>query len=156
MKAQMLLWWRERSLREQRMLLAMAALLAVTIVWLGVYRPLQSGLSSSRERHQLAVVRLGEVRADAAALRGLGRPAALPGPLVTVVAQSANEAGFATAMVAAQGEQRVTVSIASARPAAAFTWIAALEARGIIVERLAARANSDPTLALDLTLAGGR
>ena len=156
MKAQFLDWWRGRSLREQRLLLVMGALLAVTILWLGIYRPVQNGLSAARERHQEAVIRLGEVRAGADALRTTRRAAALPGPLATVVTQSASEAGFGAATVAPQGDNRVTVSIPSARPAPAFAWIAALETRGIIVERLSARANSDPTLALDLTLAGGR
>lgn len=150
-------WWRERSLREQRLLLAMFAFLAVTVLWLGVYRPIQNALSGARERHQQAVVRLGEVRAQADALRALqktGLPT-LPAPLATIVTQAANEAGFANATVAPQGERRVSVSIPSARPAPILAWIAAMEGRGIIVERLSARANSDPTLTVDATLAGG-
>lgn len=158
MKAQFLLWWRERSLREQRLLLVMFALLAVTILWLGLYRPVQDALSNARERHQEAVVRLGEARAQAGALRALGKgtPSARTGPLATIVTQAANEAGFANATVAPQGDHRVSVSIPSARPAPLFGWVAAMEARGIIVERFSARANSDPTLSVDLTLAGGR
>lgn len=154
MKAQLLAWWRERSLREQRLLLVMLALLAVTVLWLGVYRPMQNALSAARERHQQAVIRLAEARAGADALRGL-KSAALPAPLAPFVTQAANEAGFANAVVAPQGERRVSVSISSARPAPFFSWIAALEARGIVVERLSARANSDPTLAVDATLASG-
>lgn len=148
-------WWRARSLREQRLLLVMTALLAVTILWLGLYRPLQTALSAARERHAEAVIALGETRARADALAALGKGAALPGPLLGIVQRSASEAGFGDATVAAQGERRVSVSIPSARPAAAFAWIAGLEAQGVIVERLSARANSDPTLSLDLTLAGG-
>lgn len=155
MKAQFLAWWRERSLREQRLLLVMLALLAVTVLWLGIYRPMQNALSAARERHQQAVIRLAEVRAGAETLRGLRGVAALPAPLAPFVTQAANEAGFANAVVAPQGERRVSVSIPSARPAPFFSWIAALEARGIVVERLSARANSDPTLAVDATLASG-
>jgi general secretion pathway protein M len=154
MKAQFLDWWRGRSVREQRLLLAMFALIAVTILWLGIYRPMQGVLSNARERHQEAVVRLGEIRAGATAVGGI-RASGLPGPLLAVVSQSASEAGFANAAIAPQGDRRVAVSIPSARPAAFFAWIAALEARGIVVERLSARANSDPTLAIDATLAGG-
>jgi len=158
MKAQFLTWWRERSLREQRMLLVMFALLAVTILWLGIYRPVQNRLSAAREQHQEAVVRLGDVRAQADALRALGRTGlpSLPATLADVVTQAANEAGFANATVAPQGDTRVTVSIPSARPAPVLSWIARLEARGVIVERLAARANTDPTLAVDATLVGRR
>jgi len=157
MTVQLIAWYRARSLREQRLLLAMAALLVVTFLWLGLYRPVQNVLSSARERQQQAVVRLGDVRAQADALRALratGLPA-LPMALGPVVTQAATEAGFANATIAPQGERRVSVSIPSARPAPFLAWIAALEARGIVVERLSARANSDPTLAIDATLTGG-
>jgi general secretion pathway protein M len=157
MKAQVLDWWRARSLREQRLLLVMLALLAVTLLWLGIYRPVQDALSRTRARHQEAVVRLGEVREQADALRALrktGLPS-LPAPLAAMVTQSATDAGFTNASVAPQGERRVSVSIPSARPAPVLAWIASLEARGVVVERFSARANSDQTLAVDATLVGG-
>jgi general secretion pathway protein M len=154
MKAQLLGWWRDRSVREQRMLLVMVSLLAVTILWLGIYRPLQLGLSNARERHQAAVVRLGEVRAQVDALRGR-RAAAQTGPLAELVTRAAADAGFANATVAPQGDRRVSVSIPSARPGPVMGWIAGLEAQGVIVERFSARANADPTLTVDLVLARG-
>ena len=76
-------------------------------------------------------------------------------PLLPIVTESATDAGFANATIAPQGERRVSVSIPSARPAPVLAWLAALEAQGIVVERLSARANADPTLAIDVTLAGG-
>jgi general secretion pathway protein M len=155
MTAQFLAWWRERSLREQRMLLAMFALVAVTILWLGIYRPLQNGLSGARSRHLAAVVRLGEVRAQAEALRAGGRRAAPAGPLAELVSRSAADSGFGNATVAPQGDRRVSVSIPSARPASVLRWVAGLEAQGMIVERFNARANADPTLTVDLVLARG-
>lgn len=154
MTAQFLDWWRARSRREQRLLLVMFALLTVTILWLGIYRPMQDALSNARARHQQAVVRLGEVRGGAAALRH-GPAVALPGPLANIVTQAANDAGFANAVVSPQGDRRVTVSIPSARAAPFLAWIASLETRGIVVEQLSARANTDPTLAVDATLTGG-
>lgn len=155
MKARFLGWWRERSLREQRLLLVMAALLAVTILWIGLYMPLRDGLSETRERHQQAVVRLGEVRAQAAALRAVGRAAGQPGALAAIVTQAAGDAGFADATVAPQGDRRVSVSIPSARSASALAFFAGLEHSGLVVERFSARANSDPTLAIDATIARG-
>lgn len=154
MTARFMTWWRERSVREQRLLLVMAALLAVTILWLGIYRPIQAGLSNSRERHQEAVVRLGEVRAQAAALRGAGS-VRLPAPLAAFVTQSAAGAGFANATVAPQGDRRVSLSISSARPGPVLAWLASLEERGVVIERMVARANADPTLTIDATLSGG-
>lgn len=157
MKAQFLDWWRGRSQREQRLLLAMFGLLAVTFLWLGLYRPLNNALSNARARHEAAVINLGEVRSQADALKAL-RKTGLPtltAPLATLVTQSANEAGFANAAIGAQGDRRVTVSIPAARPNALFGWIAGLETRGIVVERLSARANSDQTLSVDATMTGG-
>jgi general secretion pathway protein M len=158
MKAQFFSWWRERSLREQRLLLVMTALLVVTILWLGIYRPLQNGLSAARERHQEAVVRLGEVKAQAEALRSLRRngSSGAAGPLAATVTASANEAGFTNATVAPQGDSRATVSIPSARPAPLLRWIAEVEAGRVIVERMSARANADQTLAVDMTLGSAR
>ena len=157
MTAQLLAWWRDRSLREQRLLLVMLFLGAITIVWLGIYRPLQAGLSNARERHQDAVVQLGEVRSQVAVVRSSGGAGAVApaGPLAAIVTQSAAEAGFANATVAPQGDRRVSLSIPAARPAPLLAWIASLEARGIVVERLIARANTDPSLTVDATLAAG-
>lgn len=149
-------WWKGRSLREQRLLLVMFALLAVTILWFGIYRPIDNALSAARARHADAVVRLADTKAKVAALRGLGRGGSAPaGPLATVIGADATAAGFTAASVTPQGDRRVTVAIPSARPVAIFGWIARLEARGIIVERISARANSDPTLGIDMTLTGG-
>jgi general secretion pathway protein M len=158
MKTQFLTWWRERSLREQRLLLVMGALLAVTILWLGIYRPLQNGLSAARERHQEAVVRLGEVKGQAEALRSLRGSGSrgADGPFAAIVTASAGEAGFANATVAPQGDGRATVSIPSARPAPLLRWLAEIEAGGAIVERMSARANTDQTLAVDMTLGRAR
>ncbi|MBA2920128.1 type II secretion system protein M [Sphingomonas sp. MAH-20] len=155
MKAQFLDWWRQRSVREQRLLLVMFALLAVTILWLGLYRPIEDARSRARDRHQQAVVRLAEARVAAAAFKR-APVLSLSAPLASVVTRSAADAGFANAIVTSRGDRRVAVSIASARPAPVFAWIAALEARGIAVEQLSARANADPTLAVDATLAEGR
>ena len=48
-------WYRERSLREQRLLLLMFALLAVTLLWLGIYLPVQDALSVQRRTNVLLV-----------------------------------------------------------------------------------------------------
>lgn len=147
-------WWTARSRREQWLLAIMVALLGVTIAWLGVYRPLDARLSAARARHADAIEALGAARAAAVALGGR-RPAGTGRAgvaLAPIVSADAAAAGFAAAQVSPQGERRVTVAIPAARPAALFGWVARLEARGIVVEQMSARANSDPTLAVDLTL----
>jgi len=146
-------WWKLRSTREQWMLGVMIALLAVVVIWLGILRPITSGLAAARERHAEAVVRLARVESQVSAIRRLerSRPPALEGALDKVIAAAAEEAGFTPGKVEPSGNDRVDVSIASVRPVAFFSWINSLESRGILVERLSARANSDPTLAVDIT-----
>ena len=53
-------WFEGRSLREKRLLVAMAALAVLTLIWGAVIRPVGDGLSSARERHASAVTRLGD------------------------------------------------------------------------------------------------
>ena len=157
MKAQFLDWWRGRSLREQRLLLVMFALVAITLLWLGLYRPVENALSTARARHEQAVIGLGETRAAADALRAF-RKAGVSGPrgpLAPFVTQWATDAGFANAAVAPQGDKRASVAIPSATPRALFAWIAGLEGQGVVVERFSARANSDRTLAVEAVLTGG-
>ncbi len=154
-RADYLDWWRARSVREQRLLLAMAALLAVTILWLGIYRPLQDAQFNARERHQLAVVQLAEVRAQAEAVRGSRGVVRPLGPLADRITRSAAESGFANATVAAQGDRRVSVSVPAARPGPVLRWVVSLEQQGVVVERFNARANADTTLTVDLVLAQG-
>lgn len=146
-------WWRLRSTREQWMLGVMILLLAGVILWLGILRPLASGLTASRGRHAEAVLHLARVEGQASAIRQLerNRPPSLGVSVDKAIATSAEEAGFAPSKVELSGNDRVDVSIASVRPVAFFSWINMLEARGILVERLSARANSDPTLAVDIT-----
>src|SRR3546814_13273187 len=73
------LWWRTRTLREQRLLLAMAGMTLVVFAWLLIIRPLDDALSNARERHGDAVVALAEARARAALIAGIEReePASL-------------------------------------------------------------------------------
>ena len=145
-------WWETRSLRERRLLAIMFALLAIVLAWLAVVRPLADALEAARLRHAAAVVALAGARA--------ARPAAAPaaaGPADSIVAETAAAAGFAGARIARLGPARAGVAVDSARPQALFGWIAEMERRGLVVERLRAQANADRTLSAELALsAGGR
>ncbi len=147
------LWWRTRTLREQRLLLAMTAIAAIVFAWLLVIRPLGDALSDARERHGDAVVALAEARAQASLIAGLeqGEPAALGGPVDAIVASAATEAGFQVSRIERQGAVAATVVMDTVRPQAFFAWIARLADRGLAVERLTASTNSDQTLAVQVT-----
>jgi hypothetical protein len=45
--------------------------------------------------------------------------------------------------------------MANARPQAFFGWIGQLEARGLVVESMSARANADQTIAVEAVLRAG-
>lgn len=129
-------WWRGLTLRERRLIAVMLALIAVVVLWLGIVRPIGDARARARADHLIAVDRAGRIEAAVAALRGAAAtvPPPLEATLDQVVSQSAGEAGFTLDSSAIEGNDRVAIAIAAARPAALFAWLDTLEARGIVVE----------------------
>ncbi|MDB5695368.1 MAG: ral secretion pathway protein GspM [Sphingomonas bacterium] len=150
----MIAWFNARSLREKRLLVVMVALLALTLVWLLVIRPFGDALSSERERHAAAVIRLGETQARVDTLRQIGRLRAAPltGSFADAVRARAADAGFAIALLQEDGPGRVRVAIAGARPAVLVLWLARLELAGILVEGATFTDKGDRTVGVQLTL----
>ena len=147
-------WFLSRSLRERRLILAMLALAALTLVWGGIIRPLGDALSAARERHADAVVRLATTEAAVDTLRRIGarRTRPLTGTLPDVVRAAANEAGFALASLDQQAPGRVHVGIQSARAGVLVGWLARLERAGVLVDNARLTDNGDRTVGVDLTL----
>lgn len=149
------IWWSERSLRERRMLIVLGVLLAATILWLGLVRPLDKALADARARYDRAVLALADAKTKAVAIRGLERvrPPALPAPLPVLVGALAGEAGFTLAKVEPESGDQVHVTIDAARVPALLVWVSDLERRrGLVIERFSARANSDATVAADFSV----
>ena len=147
-------WFAGRSLREKRLLLAMVALAALTVVWAGIIRPVGDALASARERHTDAVVRLAHTQAAVDSLRQIQarRTRPLTGALADVVRAAANEAGFALASLDQQAPDRVHVGVQSARAGALVAWLARLERAGVLVDNTRLTDNGDRTVGVDLTL----
>ncbi len=152
--AQLRVWFALRSPREQRLLLVMLALLAVTIVWAAIILPLTIGISSARSRHDAATTLLAETEGRVRAVKELeqDRPAALGGPLDEIIRNRANEAGFALANVSRVGDNGVQIGIGSARPGPLLRWIAGLEDDGILTDTLTLTDNGDKTVAAQMSL----
>ena len=144
-------WWAERSPREQRLLLVMLALVALVAAWLLVIRPLSDTLDAAQRRHGEAVTALAQARGRAAATGRLdGTPAlTAPLPIESLIRRTSAEAGFANARISAQGPARATFALDAARAPAFFAWLRTIERRGILVESLRMRANSDRTVAVE-------
>ncbi|HEY0149501.1 MAG TPA: type II secretion system protein GspM [Allosphingosinicella sp.] len=150
------IWYGGRSVREQRLLLFMLALLLLVFLWLLIVRPLNDALAEARERHDAAVLERAEARAQAEALGTLRRSggAALTQPVETIVSQSAGQAGFQLSRLRAEPGGAVSIGIEAARPQAFFGWISSLEQKGLIVSTLSATANADRTLAVQASFRG--
>ena len=134
--------WGERSPREQWMLGVMFALLAVVFLWLGVMRPLASAQRAAHDALIEATDRNAALRTKVKLLKTLPRGTyAGPGGVAIdqLVGQSAGEAGLTLERAQAQGAGRIEIAMASVRPVALFSWLAALEAQGVRVETMSAR-----------------
>jgi len=150
-------WWRLRTTREHGLLPGMCALLAVTLIWFGIVRPLGDALADARARHTRAITAEAEARGQAEAIAELrrNRPPRLDIPVRVFVPQAASAAGFTVSRSDAFEPDGVSIVIASARPGAFFTWLSGLQARGLIVEALSASPNPDRTLSVQFTVRSG-
>jgi type II secretory pathway component PulM len=148
------IWWRSRTPRERALLSGMSVLLALVLAWLLLVRPLNAGLADARARHELAVLRLAEVRAQAAAIRRIEtrRPPAIAEPLDGLISRSAAEAGFQPLGIRTEAPGRVSFSMSAVRAQAFFGWLGRMEAQGLSVGQLSATPNADQTLAVQVTL----
>jgi general secretion pathway protein M len=154
MTAALLNWWNERSLREQRLLAVMIAILVGVVAWLGVARPIAMARDAAEMRHARAVAALGKVRELSGrfdALRARPLPA-IDEPLVAFLGRSAGDAGLPVERLEAEGSDRAVLTVMAVRPPAVFGWIQRVEVRhGLIVERLSATRNPDTTIAVQAT-----
>jgi general secretion pathway protein M len=133
-------------------------LLVGVVIWFLVIRPLSQAQAEASARLDAAVTELAQARAQAASLKQQAASpggAAVPQPIGPFLTQSATEQGFTNALVTPSGPNRAGVGIAQAKAPTLFGWVAQLESRGLVVESLAARANSDQTIAVELTLRAG-
>jgi general secretion pathway protein M len=147
------IWWRGRTLREQRLLGLMFGLLFLLLAWLLVVRPLDDALAAARERHGAAVIALAEAKVRAAEIDRLQKqaPAGAMRPAMTIVNESAVGAGFAIRSLDEVGAGAVRLVLDSVRPQAFFGWVAEMEGQGLVVVQLTARPNADRTLAAEVT-----
>lgn len=150
MTAQALIWWAGRSPRERVLLGVMAALLAAVLVWL-IFVAFANARDRAVLRLDTAVTDMGRINAAAAVIRRAQRagPAPAAGTAVMIIGAAASQTGLALSRIDPQGNDRVGIAIANASSKAVFGWIAGLERRGYLVDRLTIRTNSDATIAVE-------
>jgi general secretion pathway protein M len=155
MKERVLFWWRDRTDREQRLLILLGIIAVPMLLWLAVIRPFGHLIDHQRLQRDEAERMLGDVRAMSAELDHIRQQQiqGLPGPLPAAVRASAEGAGFTVARAEAEDGDGAILAIDAARAQPFFTWLATAQARhGLIVTRLTARPNSDATLAVSVSL----
>lgn len=142
-----LAWIESRSLREQRLLQVMGALLVLAVAWYGVALPLMRAREAATARIETAARLQSRVlSAPAGASAGAAAPAAIEGGLAEVVTQRAAAVGLATAAVEESGDA-LSFSIDNARYDAVIPFVAALEGvDGAVIQSLSIEAAGPPGL----------
>jgi general secretion pathway protein M len=151
-------WWASLNNRERRLVTLMLVLAGAVFLWLGIWRPLRSGLEGGRARYAAAVDTNASVRAKLAMLKALpASPKGSAGAADQIIAQSAAEAGLTLDRSASQGAGRIGITINSARAGALLGWLAQLEGRGIAVETMSMTPGTTPgTVVVQAVLTGAR
>lgn len=131
-------WWANHSHGEQRFMTVLGIIIAIVFLWLGIWRPLNSGIAAGWERQGAALDRYASVRSKVAELqkRPAQRRQANRVPIEQFIGQSAAEAGFTLDRATQQGQGRISINIASAKVGPLFQWISTLEGAGISVQTI--------------------
>ncbi len=157
MIARLSAWFLALSRRETVLIGILAVLLAGTIAFYGVYRPFVTAIQGAAIDYREAVDRQGRIESKVAALQegsggDTGEPAGVSGALDQFVSQSAGETGIAIGSVDPQADNRVTMTVQSAKPTALFSWLARIEQQGVSVESLNASPAGEGTITATMTL----
>jgi type II secretory pathway component PulM len=150
------LWWQGRSGREQMLLGSMFALMLICIGWFAIWDSAQTARVFAEDRLSRATVARDATSGQVAWIKSRKEPAIASIPLADLVTGSASEVGFVLVRSQSEGEDRLTIEIASARAQALFGWLEALNQRGVFVETANLIAKSDGALSVTLTLRQAR
>lgn len=119
------------------MLGVMMALLFGFLGWLLLYRPivgashaLDTALEVAAERKVSITAKVSELKAVAARPQSV----ASRGPLGAIIAESAAQADLTHDPVAVKSNGRISITLTSARTSQVLSWLAGLEAQGIVIE----------------------
>lgn len=124
-------WYGARSLREQRLLQLMAAIVIPMLIWLLLVMPLSNAYDDALQRQLQAVDRNGRIKALAARVSGgeATVPAAVP-DLALFLNDRARQRGITTEARPGPAPGSAAISIASSAAPIALDWLRGLEADG--------------------------
>lgn len=148
-------WYNNMSLRERAMVAVAAGLSAVVVAIYGLYLPLTNAITDQRIAYREALERRVSVEAMVADLRANASPTVAAGEqaaLEPIIRGTATEAGFSVDELTSQGQDKVALYMAQAKPAALMKWIAETEMSGVLVETIEIKQAGDQTVAARIVL----
>jgi type II secretory pathway component PulM len=156
--AQLVSAWRARSLREQVLLSALAALFAALAFWYGAALPLRHAAAVASLHRAEAAQKLADVvlavrmNAEAQGVAPLSE-----GGLEEAVKASAMVSGIAIERIRMGNPSEITVFAGGIEPAAFFSWVRVLEkAHGVRPADMTAARDDSGLLSVEVRFAGGR
>ena len=145
-------WWDGRSLREQRLLMVMGALIAGIVLWFGVITPSLAWRADAADRRAEAEADLALIEGGAARLAG--GSSSMGADQVQAAARRAADAGGVNAVFNPL-DDGVGFSVNGASTATLFGWLGALHSEhGIEARVLTVSENADATVNAEGLLVG--
>ena len=150
-------WYLALSRREQVLIGALAAIVAVVIAIYGIILPLDRALDDARARYSASLAAAAQVEGKVEMLREPEkRPQArLTGALDEAIGRSAEAQGFTVEQLVRQDNDRVSLTIPSARPQSLYGWLAELEQQGLQPESVTVTPQAEGTVSVELNLRRG-
>jgi general secretion pathway protein M len=143
-------WWKERTAREQGLLVLLALVAVPTFLVYGLVRPFEAMLDRAHLARDADARALADVYLMANRINHSRRPVRGGQPIEALVQSDAENAGFTITSIGRDGVGAL-LSIDAVRAEPFFAWVASLrQRRGLIVTRLAARPNGDSTLSVSV------
>lgn len=141
-------WYAGREPSEQRVIAGLAGLIVLTVLWLGVWKPLSDWRAVEHNRYQNAQVQLDWMRANESRARALAAEGTGAGgrrSLLPVITRAAQAQGIQVNRLQPESGGVVSVSIQTQPFNDVLQWLYQLEENnGVTVLRLAADAQSQP------------
>ncbi|MFC4292823.1 type II secretion system protein GspM [Sphingorhabdus arenilitoris] len=146
-------WFQTLSQRE-KILVAVAGLLSAVVIIVLSAIGLINAITAKQEEYFAALDRRAQIERRVAEMaKAKTVQQAVGGPLQTIIAQSAAEAGFALDRADAPRPDIVDIAMAKAKPRALMTWLNGWEAQGIVVQKIDIKAANDGTISMTASLA---
>ncbi len=142
-------FWQARTKREQRLLIAMAALAAPILLWLAIIRPLEA--ARLRAEAELAAATADTAALEAARIALAAAPQNQSRPVMPRIQTAVSTAGLSLASLDPAGPNGATARIAAARAPVLLRLIAALEAEGMVITSLSISRNDDSSVNAQFT-----